>query len=123
MDLSLDGAALTAQIVDIPSVSGDERLLTDEIEGALRALPHLSVHRDGNAIVARTTLGRQERVILAGHTDTVPVAGNLPSRLDGGKLYGCGTTDMKSGVAVQLRLAASLTEPRRDVSYVFYVCE
>src|SRR6185312_15534039 len=108
-DLSLDGAALTAQIVDIPSVSGDEKLLTDEIEDALRALPHLSVHRDGNAIVAQTTLGRPERVILAGHTDTVPVAGNLPSRLDGARLYGCGTTDMKSGVAVQLRLAAGLT--------------
>ena len=81
------------------------------------------MHRDGNAIVARTTLGRPERVILAGHTDTVPVAGNLPSRLDGPRLYGCGTTDMKSGVAVQLRLAASLTEPRRDVTYVFYDCE
>ena len=62
-------------------------------------------------------------MILAGHTDTVPVAGNLPSRLDGPRMYGCGTTDMKSGVAVQLRLAASLTEPRRDVTYVFYDCE
>ena len=123
MDLSLDGAALTAQLVDTPSVSGDEKPLTDEIEEALRALPHLTVHRDGNAVVARTTLGRPERVILAGHTDTVPVAGNLPSRLDGSRLYGCGTTDMKSGVAVQLRLAAGLTEPHRDVTYVFYDCE
>jgi succinyl-diaminopimelate desuccinylase len=123
VDLSLDGAALTAQLVDTPSVSGDEKPLTDELTEALSALPHLTVHRDGNAIVARTTLGRPERVILAGHTDTVPVAGNLPSRLDGPRLYGCGTTDMKSGVAVQLRLAAGLTEPRRDVTYVFYDCE
>ena len=80
MDLQLDGAALTAWLVDIPSVSGEEGPLTDAIEAALRALPHLTVHRDGNAIVARTTLGRPERVILAGHIDTVPVAGNLPSR-------------------------------------------
>ena len=123
MDLSLDGAALTAALVDTPSVSGDEGPLTDAIEGALRALPHLTVHRDGHAIVARTTLGRPERVILAGHTDTVPVAANLPSRRDGPKLFGCGTTDMKSGVAVQLRLAATVTEPRRDVTYVFYDCE
>ena len=86
MDLQLDGAALTAQLVDTPSVSGEEGPLTDAIEGALRALPHLTVHRDGNAIVARTTLGRPERVILAGHVDTVPVAGNLPSRLDGSRL-------------------------------------
>ena len=123
MDLQLDGAALTARLVDIPSVSGEEGPLTDAIEGALRPLPHLTVHRDGNAIVARTTLGRPERVILAGHTDTVPVAGNLPSRAEGSRLFGCGTTDMKSGLAVQLRLAASLTAPCRDVTYVFYDCE
>ncbi len=106
MNLDLDGAALTAELVDIPSVSGDEGPLADAIEAALRALPHLTVHRDGHAIVARTMLGRPERVVLAGHLDTVPVAGNLPSRTEGSRLYGCGTTDMKSGVAVQLRLAA-----------------
>ena len=123
MDLRLDGAALTAQLVDTPSVSGEEGPLTDAIEAALRPVPHLTVHRDGHAIVARTTLGRPERVILAGHTDTVPVAGNQPSRLVGSRLYGCGTTDMKAGLAVQLRLAAGLTSPGRDVSYVFYDCE
>jgi succinyl-diaminopimelate desuccinylase len=123
VDLRLDGAALTAWLVDTRSVSGEEGPLADAIEGALRPLPHLTVYRDGNAIVARTTLGRPERVILAGHVDTVPVAGNLPSRVEGSRLYGCGTTDMKSGVAVQLRLAASLTSPRRDVTYVFYDCE
>ncbi len=123
MNLQLDGAALTAWLVDTPSVSGEEGPLTDAIEGALRGLPHLTVHRDGNAIVARTMLGRPERVILAGHVDTVPVADNLPSRREGSRLYGCGTTDMKSGVAVQLRLAASLASPGRDVTYVFYDCE
>ncbi len=123
MNLDLDGAALTAQLVDIPSVSGEEGPLTDALEDALRSLPHLTVHRDGNAIVARTMLGRPERVILAGHVDTVPVAANLPSRTEGSRLYGCGTTDMKSGVAVQLRLAAGVTSPARDVTYVFYDCE
>jgi succinyl-diaminopimelate desuccinylase len=123
VDLRLDGAALTAQLVDTPSVSGTEGPLADAIEAALRALPHLAVHRDGNAIVARTMLGRPERVILAGHVDTVPVAGNLPSQVEGSRLYGCGSTDMKSGVAVQLRLAAGLISPRRDVTYVFYDCE
>jgi len=123
VDLRLDGAALTAVLVDTPSVSGEEGPIADAIEAALRALPHLAVHRDGNAVVARTVLGRPERVILAGHVDTVPVAGNLPSRVEGSRLYGCGTTDMKSGVAVQLRLAAALTAPRRDVTYIFYDCE
>ena len=125
VDLDLDraGAALTAQLVDVPSVSGEEGPLADAIERALRPLAHLSVRRDGHTIVARTDLGRPERVILAGHIDTVPVAGNLPSRADGSRLYGCGTSDMKSGVAVQLRLAAQLPAPSRDVTYVFYECE
>ena len=123
LDLDLDGAALTAQLVDIGSVSGDEGPLADAVESALRSREHLTVHRDGNVIVARTTLGRPQRVILAGHLDTVPLAGNLPSRTEGSRLYGCGTTDMKSGVAVQLRLAADVTAPVRDVTYVFYDCE
>ncbi|HEY6297249.1 MAG TPA: succinyl-diaminopimelate desuccinylase [Streptosporangiaceae bacterium] len=123
LDLDLEGAALTARLVDIPSVSGEEGPLADAVERVLRPMPHLAVYREGNVIVARTTLGRPERVILAGHLDTVPLAGNLPSRVEGSRLYGCGTTDMKSGVAVQLRLAASLTAPGRDVTYVFYDCE
>jgi succinyl-diaminopimelate desuccinylase len=120
LDLSLDPAALTAALVDVPSVSGDETRLANLIDVALRRIPHLDLYRDGNALVARTTLDRPERVVLAGHIDTVPIAGNVPSSTDGSLLYGCGSCDMKSGVAVQLRLAASLTEPRCDVTYVFY---
>jgi len=123
LDLFADAAELTAQLVDIESVSGAEGPIADAIETALRALQHLTVDRDGHAVVARTGLGRAERVILAGHIDTVPVAGNLPSRVDGGLLRGCGTTDMKAGVAVALQLAATVPEPARDVTYVFYDCE
>ncbi|MCX4857161.1 succinyl-diaminopimelate desuccinylase [Streptomyces canus] len=121
LDLSLDAAQLTAQLVDFPSESGTEKPLADAIETALRALPHLTVDRHGNNVVARTNLGRPERVILAGHIDTVPIAGNVPSRLDDeGYLWGCGTCDMKSGVAVQLRIAATVPEPNRDLTFIFY---
>ena len=121
LDLSLDAAQLTAQLVDFPSESGTEKPLADAIETALRALPHLTVDRHGNNVVARTNLGRPERVILAGHIDTVPIAGNVPSRLDDeGYLWGCGTCDMKSGVAVQLRIAATVPAPNRDLTFVFY---
>ncbi|MCH0540076.1 succinyl-diaminopimelate desuccinylase [Streptomyces sp. MUM 203J] len=121
LDLTQDGPALTAALVDFPSVSGTEGPLADAIEQALRALPHLTVDRYGNNIVARTRLGRAERVVLAGHIDTVPIADNVPSRLDeNGILWGCGTTDMKSGVAVQLRIAATVPEPNRDLTFVFY---
>jgi succinyl-diaminopimelate desuccinylase len=123
LDLFSSGAQLTAQLVDIPSVSGNEGPLATAVERTLTTLPHLVVRRDGNAIVARTEFGLPERVLLAGHLDTVPVYGNLPSRLHGGLLYGCGSCDMKAGVAVQLRLAAQLTTTTRDVTYVFYDCE
>jgi len=123
LDLFSDVVELTAAIVDIESVSGAEGALADAVEEALRALPHLAVERAGNNVVARTRLGRGERVVLAGHLDTVPLNGNLPSRRDGVRLYGCGTTDMKSGVAVALRLAATVPEPNRDITYVFYECE
>ena len=123
LDLSRSAAELTAALVDVPSVSGDEAVLAGAIAAALGRLPHLDVSRDGNAVVARTDLGRAQRVILAGHIDTVPIAGNLPSRTEHDTLYGCGSCDMKSGVAVQLRLAALLAKPSRDVTYVFYDCE
>ncbi|MGW1108084.1 succinyl-diaminopimelate desuccinylase [Streptomyces sp. NPDC002540] len=121
LDLTLDGPALTARLVDFPSVSGQEKELADAIESALSTLPHLTVDRHGNNVVARTNLGRAERVVLAGHIDTVPIADNVPSRLDDdGVLWGCGTSDMKSGVAVQLRIAATVPEPNRDLTFVFY---
>ncbi|MCP2336540.1 succinyl-diaminopimelate desuccinylase [Actinomadura rupiterrae] len=123
LDLQMDVTDLTAAIVDVESVSGNEKALADAVEAALRALPHLEVVRDGDSVIARTDLGRDERVLLAGHLDTVPLNGNLPSRREGDRLYGCGTSDMKAGVAVQLKLAAALSEPSRDVTYVFYECE
>jgi len=121
LDLLGDPVELTAALVDIPSVSGDERALADAVEAALRAqAPHLAVDRDGDAVVARTQLGRRERVVVAGHLDTVPTAGNLPSRRDGDRLQGCGTSDMKAGVAVALHLAATLPEPAYDVTWLYY---
>ncbi|HWH29649.1 MAG TPA: succinyl-diaminopimelate desuccinylase [Mycobacteriales bacterium] len=120
LDLAADPVDLTAALVDVESVSGGEAHLADLVEQALRALPHLQVERDGDAVVARTQLGRGRRVLLAGHLDTVPVAGNLPSRRDGDRLYGCGTSDMKSGDAVLLHLAATLPDPAYDVTYVLY---
>jgi len=126
LDLGADVGALAAALCDIESVSGNEGPLADAIEESLRRFPHLRVLRDGDAIVARTSLGRAERVVLAGHIDTVPLAStpNLPTWVTGtgedAVLHGRGTVDMKGGVAVQLALAASLVEPNRDVTYVFY---
>jgi succinyl-diaminopimelate desuccinylase len=124
LDLTSDPIELCAALVDVPSVSGDEAALADAVAAALRAqAPHLELLRSGDAVLARTDLGRERRVLLAGHLDTVPTADNLPSHREGDLLYGCGASDMKAGDAVFLSLAATLPEPRHDVTLVFYDCE
>ncbi len=126
LDLT-DPVALTAALVDVPSVSGDERALCDLVETALRSLPGLDVVRDGDALVARTELGRGQRVLLAGHLDTVPIADNVPSLRSAGRIVGCGTSDMKSGVAAMLTASAaalrSTDGPAHDLTLVLYDAE
>jgi succinyl-diaminopimelate desuccinylase len=124
LDLAGDPVDLCAALVDVPSVSGEEGALADALEAALRTqAPHLQVQRSGHTVLARTDLGRERRVLLAGHLDTVPIADNLPSRRAGGRLYGCGTSDMKAGDAVFAHLAVALPQPRHDLTFVFYDCE
>lgn len=123
LDLTTDAVDLTVQLVDIESVSKNEQAITDAVEAALSDYDHLTVSRHGNTVVARTELGRGERVVIAGHLDTVPVNDNLPARRDGDLLHGLGTCDMKGGDAVILRLAATVPEPNRDVTYILYECE
>jgi succinyl-diaminopimelate desuccinylase len=124
LDLRGDPIALTAALVDIPSESLQEARIADEVEAALREQTSgFEILRHGNAVLARTHLGRPTRALLAGHLDTVPVADNLPSRRAADDLHGCGTVDMKSGDAVFLHLAATLSDPARDLTLVFYDCE
>lgn len=141
VDLSADVLRITCDLIETPSVSRNEAGLADTVERALRAYPHLTVVRDGNTVIARTELGRAERVIIGGHLDTVPSSGNdralivrageqAPVADPSGnrdvtedRLYGLGACDMKGGVAVQLKLAAEITTPTRDITYVFYECE
>jgi succinyl-diaminopimelate desuccinylase len=120
LDLTDDVVALCGQLVDIESVSRHEQTIADAVERALTPLAHLEVVRRGNTVVARTDLGRGERVVVAGHLDTVPLNDNLPSRHDGTSVHGLGACDMKGGDAVILRLAAAVPEPVRDVTYVLY---
>lgn len=122
-----DPVALTQALCNIESVSGNEQEIADTIERILvNHAPHLYVIRDGDAIVARTELGRAQRVILAGHIDTVPLNDNLPveHRFDETTgepvLWGRGTVDMKSGAAIHLALAVELTDPTVDLTWVWY---
>jgi len=123
LDLSAGAVDLTVQLVDIESVSRNEQAIADAVEDALRELDHLSVTRHGHTVVARTELGRGERVVIAGHLDPVPLNDNLPARREGELLHGLGTCDMKGGDAVILRLAATVPEPNRDVTFILYEAE
>jgi succinyl-diaminopimelate desuccinylase len=123
LDLTTDAVSLTEQLVNIESVSLDERRIADAVEQALRGLGHLDVVRRGNNIVARTHLGHPERVVIAGHLDTVPLNDNLPARREGELLHGLGTCDMKGGDAVILRIAATVREPNRDLTFILYDAE
>jgi succinyl-diaminopimelate desuccinylase len=124
LDLSATSTDLTRQLCDIESVSGDEVTIADAMLASLADASHLEIIRDGDAIVARTNLGRAKRVVIAGHIDTVPINNNVPTRyetIDGvDYLWGRGTVDMKAGVAVQLKLAAELTNPMVDVTWIWY---
>ena len=124
LDLTASSIELTRQLCDIESVSGNERTIADAIETSLAGAAHLTVTRHADAVVARTSLGRAKRIVIAGHIDTVPLKDNLPTRFeteDGvDYLWGRGTVDMKAGVAVQLKLAAELTEPVYDVTWIWY---
>ena len=123
LDLSADVVTLTEQLVDIFSVSHHEQEIADAVEAALGGLSHLTVTRRGHTVVARTDLGRGERVVIAGHLDTVPLNDNLPARREDGVLHGLGTCDMKGGDAVMLKVAADLVEPNRDLTFIFYEAE
>ncbi len=127
LDLHADLADLLQALIDVPSESLEEQVLADAVEQALSTHPHLTLTRVGHTIVARTDLGRAERVVIGGHLDTVPANRNMPSErreVDGeDRVYGLGACDMKGGVAVALQLAVALAEPTRDVTWVFYEAE
>lgn len=124
--MSTTGAALlqlTAELVDIPSVSHDEARVADFVASALVGAEHLDITRIGNNVVARTSLGRPQRLVIAGHLDTVPPNGNERAIIEGDRCSGLGSADMKAGVAVMIELAKSVVDPAVDLTYVWYVCE
>jgi succinyl-diaminopimelate desuccinylase len=118
-----DLLASTADLVAIPSESHAEAALADHVEQRLRSLDHLTVTRIDDNVVARTDLGRDVRLVVAGHLDTVPVNGNGTPRVDGEVLWGLGAADMKGGLAVMLALAEAVPDPAIDVTWVFYTAE
>jgi len=123
--LSLDAElpVLTAALIDIPSESHEEKQIANLVEQALRAYSHLSVTRIGNSVIATNHANRGDRIVIAGHLDTVPANANIPHHVTPERIYGLGAADMKGGVAIALQLAATVKEPVCDVTFIFYESE
>ncbi len=105
-----------AWLVDIPSETGNEAEIRDAIANRLDGRP-LRVVRD-SVIVGEPGAGK---IVLAGHTDTVPLQGHVGARVEGDRLYGLGATDMKGGLAVMIHLLEDLGTDR--LVGVFYAGE
>jgi succinyl-diaminopimelate desuccinylase len=118
-----DLLAATSLLVGIPSLSHAESALADLVEERLRGCDWLETTRLGDNVVARTALGRPQRLVLAGHLDTVPPNHNAEPKVDGDTLWGLGAADMKGGLAVMLDLAVATPAPSIDLTWCFYACE
>jgi succinyl-diaminopimelate desuccinylase len=118
-----DLLAATADLVAIVSVSRQEGAIAAVVEKALTPCSWLTVERVGDNVVARTELGRDQRLVLAGHLDTVPPGENAVPLVEGDTLWGVGASDMKGGLAVMLDVATSVAVPAVDLTWCFYARE
>lgn len=90
-----------------PSVTGEEEQLCDDLETRIGRGAGWRIERTGNNLIVgrESPDGFRNRVVLAGHLDTVPEpAGGLPVRKEGDRVHGRGSSDMKAGDAVMLAL-------------------
>ena len=114
---------LTHELVCIPSESFQEKEIVDFVEHKLSEAPWLDVTRIGDNIVAKTGDTKGMRLLLGGHTDTVPAQGNDQIRLSEDSIWGIGSADMKGGIAIMLSLALNVPDSAVDMTYVFYARE
>jgi len=123
LNINQELGKLTLDLVNISSVSKDEKSIADSIEEALKKCNHLKLTRVNNSLVAQTSFGNKQRVVIAGHIDTVPANNNFPGKINNSEVVGLGSVDMKSGIAVALKLASEITSSNFDITYLFYESE
>jgi len=122
--MSEDLTQLTKELCEIPSVTGDEKAFGDYLEERFRKLPdNFTWKREGEALWVESPRREGKKFMgLFGHTDTVPVSKDNPVRVEGDILYGLGTSDMKSGLALMLQVLDEAVDslPDKDFLLVFY---
>jgi len=116
-------AERTLELVNIPSPSGAERALAERVSSLLSGGLE-RVLCDGESVYARLPRSGRPLVVFAGHLDTVPAQENIPGRIDGDAVIGCGASDMKSGLAVMIELARWVAEEtpalELDTGFLFF---
>ena len=107
-----------------PSVTGAEKELCDDLEARISASPGWEIERVSNNLAVRRAEPDPslEKVVLAGHLDTVPEPEDgIEIRVEGDRVYGRGSSDMKAGDAVMLALLENFPgESRFEPTFVFY---
>lgn len=108
-----------------PSVTGEEKTLCDDLERRIGAAPDWEVERISNNLMVRRREPdpSRQRVVFAGHLDTVPQPERpIEVRVEGDRVYGRGASDMKAGDAVMLALLENLAWEvgRFEPVFVFY---
>ena len=119
---SRDLVRTTLDLVSIPSVTGDEGAICSRVEAwARECVATDEVRRVGNALlVTPAPRGGRPVVGLFGHLDTVIPSDGQPCRIDGDRLFGCGASDMKAGLAVMMALVEERSAFHCDLVAVFY---
>ena len=115
---------LTKKLIDIPSISGDERavgfFLRDYLESLGWTVELQAVSANQNNVIAY--LNSTPRVFLSTHIDVVPP--HIEASEDDEKIYGRGACDAKGIVASQIFAAEKLREQGiEDIGLLFTVEE
>lgn len=118
-------AETTLALCRIPSVTGQEAAIADELTSRCQAMPGVRVERIGLSLLARRAdVPEGPWIALVGHSDTVTPAppSQQPLCIDeaSGRVFGCGASDMKGGLAVMLALLAAPQRFAVNLLCVFY---
>jgi succinyl-diaminopimelate desuccinylase len=106
-------------------VTGAEKELCDDLAARISTSPGWETERISNNLAVRRSEPdpSRQRIVLAGHLDTVPEPeGGIEVRVDGDRVYGRGASDMKAGDALMLALLEGVAweEARFEPAFVFY---
>ena len=110
---------LCRELIGADSLSGHEELAVERLKDAFGALHFGKVLTDRYGSVVGCIQGNRPgpRILFDAHIDTVPVEGAadwqhapFAGEIDGGKLYGRGTSDMKGALAAMTIAAAEFAK-------------